>query len=130
MQNKKNRRQHTEKHRRSVRFEDLLEDDRFDDEDFDSVTDDTLEFLSLDDEMIESYQRTHPSKSGKNTSVKACPGCYEDEDYDEEDYEDEDYEDEDYDEEDYEDEDYEDEDYEDEDYEDEDCEDEDYEDEY
>ncbi len=129
MQNKKNRRQHTEKHRRSVRFEDLLEDDRFDDEDFDSVTDDTLEFLSLDDEMIESYQRTHPSKSGKNTSVKACPGCYEDEDYDEEDYEDEDYEDEDYDEEDYEDEDYEDEDYEDEDYEDEDCEDEDYEDE-
>ncbi len=122
MQNKKNRRQHTEKHRRSVRFEDLLEDDRFDDEDFDSVTDDTLEFLSLDDEMIESYQRTHPSKSGKNTSVKACPGCYEDEDYDEEDYEDEDYEDEDYDEEDYEDEDYEDEDYEDEDYDDEDYE--------
>ena len=117
MQNKKSRRQHTEKHRRSVRFEDLLDDDRFDDEDFDSVTDDTLEFLSLDDEMIESYQRTHPSKSGKNTSVKARLGRYEDEDYEDEDYEDEDYEDEDYEDEDYEDEDYEDEDYEDEDYE-------------
>ena len=132
MQNKKNRRQNTENHRRPVRFEDLLEDDRFDDEDADSVTEDTLEFLSLDDDMIESYQRAHPPKSRKSAAVKSRPvryDDYEDEDYEDEDedYEDEDYEDEDYEDEDedYEDEDYEDEDYEDEDYED--YEDEDYE---
>ena len=133
MQNKKNKRKHTENHHRSVRFEDLLEDDRFDDEDFDSVTEDTLEFLSLDDEMIEAYQRTHPPKYGKSVSEKARPvrrveEDYEDEDYEDEDYEDDDYEDEDYEDDDYEDGDYEDGDYEDEDYEDDDYEDEDYED--
>ncbi|MFG6339979.1 MAG: hypothetical protein K1W31_16630 [Lachnospiraceae bacterium] len=118
MQNKKNKRQNKENHRRSVRFEELLEDDRFDDEDYDSVTEDTLEFLSLDDDMIESYQRAHPPKSVKGASVKPRSVRYEDEDYEEEDYEEEDYEDEDYEEEDYEEEDYEDEDYEEEDYED------------
>ena len=71
MQNKKNRRQNTENHRRQVRFEELLEDDRFDDEDYDSVTEDTLEFLSLDDDMIESYQRAHPPKTARNTAAKA-----------------------------------------------------------
>ncbi len=40
--------------RKKVRFEDLLEDDRFDDEDADSVTEETLESLSLDDDMNDS----------------------------------------------------------------------------
>lgn len=139
--NKSNKKQQGDSRRRSVRFEDLLEDDRFDDEDDDNVTDDTLEFLSLDDEMIESYQRSHSKGNKKNVEKKSrvvrCDEDYEDEDYEAEDdddeaedYEDEDYEDEDYGDEDYEDEDYEDEDYEDEDYEDEDYEDEDYDDEY
>lgn len=117
MQNKKNKRHSTENRHRPVRFEELLDDDRFDDEDADSVTEDTLEFLSLDDDMIESYQRSHPTKNGKSAAVKSRTVRYEDEDYEDEDYEDEDYEDEDYEDEDYEDEDYEDEDYEDEDYE-------------
>lgn len=90
MQNKKNRRQNTEKRRRQVRFEELLEDDRFDDEDFDSVTEDTLEFLSLDDDMIEAYQRAHPPKSRNSASVKARPVRYEKEEYGDEDYEDDD----------------------------------------
>ena len=115
MQNKKNKRQNKENHRRPVRFEELLEDDRFDDEDYDSVTEDTLEFLSLDDDMIESYQRAHPPKSVKGASVKPRSVRYEDEDYEEEDYEEEDYEEEDYEDEDYEVEDYEEEDNEDED---------------
>ena len=119
MQNKKNKRQSTENRRRQVRFEELLEDDRFDDEDYDSVTEDTLEFLSLDDDMIESYQRTHPPKT---TAAKTRPVRYEEEEYEDEDYEDDDYEDEDYEDDDYEDEDYEDDDYEDEDYEDDDYE--------
>ncbi len=80
MQNKKNKRQNKENHRRPVRFEELLEDDRFDDEDYDSVTEDTLEFLSLDDDMIESYQRAHPPKSVKGASVKPRSVRYEDED--------------------------------------------------
>jgi len=142
MQNRDHEKSRTKDHRKAVRFEELLEDDRFDDEDADSVTEDTLEFLSLDDETIEVWQRTHsPAKekaSVEKTSVR-CVEVFEDEDedyededreaedYEDEDREDEDYEDEDYEEEDYEDEDYEDEDYEDEDYEDEDYEDEDYE---
>ena len=124
MQNKKNRRQNTEHHRRQVRFEELLEDDRFDDEDFDSVTEDTLEFLSLDDDMIEAYQRAHSPKTGKSADVKARPVRYEEDDedgdYEDDDYEDEDGEDDDYEDDDYEDGDYEDGDYEEEDYEDED----------
>ena len=97
------------------------------------MTEDTLEFLSLDDEMIEAYQRAHPPKYGKSVSEKARPvrrveEDYEDDDYEDEDYEDDDYEDEDYEDDDYEDGDYEDDDYEDGDYEDDDYEDEDYED--
>ena len=46
--------------RKDMTIEDfLLEDDNFDEEDEDNVTEDTLEFLSLDDEMIESYNRKH-----------------------------------------------------------------------
>lgn len=132
MQNKNSAKNHIKEHRKAVRFEELLVDDRFDDEDADSVTEDTLEFLSLDDETIESWQQTHAPAKKAAPAAKAPVRCVEvfedeDEDYEEEDYEDEDYEDEDYEDEDYEDEDYEDEDYEDEDYEDEDYEDEDYE---
>lgn len=124
MQNKNNTKNHTEERHRTVQFEELLADDRFDDEDADSVTEDTLEFLSLDDEAIETWQRTHAPVKKAAPAAKApvrYVEVYEDEDYEDEEYEDED--------EDYEDEDYEDEDYEDEDYEDEDDEDDDYEDE-
>lgn len=145
MQNNKKKKPITKKDNKRVRFEELLEDDRFDDEDYDTVTGDTLEFLSLNDDVIESYQKEHSSKSKKSVSASKSRSArysredeedevvYETEDdedevvyEDEEDYEDEDYEDEVAyeDEEDYEDEDYEDEDYEDED---EDYEDEDYE---
>ena len=58
----------------------------FHQEDENSVTDDTLEFLSLDDDMIEEYNRTHSTARNNDE--------YEDEDYEDEDdeYEDEDYE--------------------------------------
>ena len=96
MQNRKNKRHNTGNHRRPVRFEELLDDDRFDDEDADSVTEDTLEFLSLDDDMIEAYQRAHSPKAEKKAPAKARPVRYEDEDYEDEEYGDEDYEDDDY----------------------------------
>ncbi|MCM1262390.1 MAG: Ig-like domain-containing protein [Butyrivibrio sp.] len=94
---------------------------------------DTLEFLSLDDETIESYGRnTHVSKPKRSLRSRYKDETeYEDEDYeeDETEYEDEDYEE---DEAEYEDEDYEEDEaeYEDEDYEDDEAEyeDEDYED--
>lgn len=122
MQNKKtkrtDRRNHREEYRKAIRFEDLLEDDRFDDEDADSVTEDTLEFLSLDDEMIESYQRTHMQKKqggqGASASKPRTVEVYvdeEDDDYEDDDYEDIDYEDDDYEDDDYEDDDYEGDDY-------------------
>ena len=101
--------------KKKTHFEDLLEDDRFDDEDADSVTEDTLEFLSLDDDMIESYQRSQASK-GKTASVqKPRPERYvevydDEDDYDDEDYDDDEYEDDDYDEDDYDDDEYDDED--------------------
>ncbi len=110
MQSKKDSRKREKS--RDLRLEDILveEEGIFDEEDEDSVTDDTLEFLSLDDDMIEEYNRTH-------STARSSVG-YEDEDYEDDDdeYEDEDYEDED---DEYEDEDYEDDDdeYEDEDYE-------------
>ena len=108
---------------------------------------DTLEFLSLDDETIESYGRKNKgtrlnkrsSRSNYEDEIDETDEYYEDEDeededidYEEEDYEDEEEEDVDYEEEDYEDEEEEDVDYEDEDYEEDediDYEDEDYEDE-
>ncbi len=129
---KQGKKQHKAK---AVRLDEFLYDDdeNFDEEDADRVTDDTLEFLSLDDETINRYrsqQKTGMASQKRKPAVKyRQEDGYEDEDYEDEDYEDEDYEDEDYEDEDYEDEDYEDEDYEDEDYEDEDYEDEDYEDE-
>ena len=120
--------------RKVIRLEEILEDkERFDEEDEDNVTDDTLEFLSLDDETIEAYKKN--KKQGKRKVYEEDDESdYEDEDYEEDD--DADYEDEDYEEDDdtdYEDDDYEeddDADYEDEDYEEDDesdYEDEDYE---
>ena len=118
MQNKKrNRKKETV---RELAFEELLADvdDAFDEEDADTVTEDTLEFLSLDDDMIEAYNR---SRSVSKTMAAA--GTYADDEYEEEDDE---YEDDGYEEEDgeYEDDEYEDEDgeYEDDEYEEEDGE--------
>ncbi|MDE6846824.1 MAG: hypothetical protein K2J99_13820 [Lachnospiraceae bacterium] len=98
MQNKKNGKKREA--RKEILLDEFLRDDEgvFDDEDEDDVTDDTLEFLCLDDETIESYQHKNKSTpiSKRKTSVR-----YEDEDdeYEDEDdeYEDEDdeYEDED-----------------------------------
>ncbi len=67
MKNKKQNKKQVKKreNKRPVRFEELLRDDRFDDEDADSVTEDTLEFLSLDDDMIASYQKKHSEKASK-----------------------------------------------------------------
>lgn len=95
-----------------MRLDEFLAEERFDEEDEDSVTDDTLEFLCLDDDEIESYQSERKSVS---SASKASVSRYE-EDEDDEDDEDEDYEEDDYedDEEDDEDDDYEDDDEDDE----------------
>lgn len=53
--------------KKEIRLEEFLrEGGLFDEEDEDEVTDDTLQFLSLDDEMIEAYQRgnRHASSGG------------------------------------------------------------------
>lgn len=114
---KENKNGSKKKTTKGLSFEELLDDERFDEEDEDSVTDVTLEFLCLDDEMAESRQDQRGAASDQR---KASARQYEDED---EDYGDdrEDYEDDEDDEEDYEDDYYEDEeDYdEDEDYDDE-----------
>ena len=106
MQNGKNDGKRKREYRREIELDEFLmgEDGVFDDEDDDNVTDDTLEFLCLDDEMIESYQRGQAQ--GKTSARRSAGEAYEDEDYEDEAYdEDEDYEDEAYDEdEDYEDE--------------------------
>ena len=79
MQNKKSgNRKHV---KREMELEEFLAEDRFDEEDEDSVTDDTLEFLCLDDDAIESYQREH--KKQRPLSGRFASG-YRDED-DEED---------------------------------------------
>ncbi len=82
MQRRKNNRKSNGKktarktNRRDIFVEDFFreEDGDFDEEDADNVTDDTLEFLSLDDEMIEAYNRAHKRKeSGRKTSVSKAP---------------------------------------------------------
>ncbi|MDE6389700.1 MAG: hypothetical protein K2L82_18145, partial [Lachnospiraceae bacterium] len=108
MQSKKNSKKRET--RKEILLDEFLRDDDgvFDDEDEDSVTDDTLEFLCLDDEMIESYCRGHrSSQTDKRSSSKRYEEVYEDDEDEDDEYEDEDYEDED---DEYEDEDYEDED--------------------
>ena len=95
---KDSRKKSRKKVRRNLSFEEFVEDDRFDEEDEDSVTDDTLEFLSLDDEAIEAYQSGHKASSARFDEDPADDDeDYEDEEEDdEEDYEvdedDEDYE--------------------------------------
>ena len=86
MQNKKHSRKREEE--RDLRLEDLLVDEEgvFDEEDEDSVTEDTLEFLSLNDDMIEEYNRNHESMKHKAGAVSAYRNHedeYEDEDYEE-----------------------------------------------
>lgn len=100
----------------------LLEDGgMFDDEDGDSVTEDTLEFLSLDDEAIESYQNERkktPAVKKASVSEYDEEDDYEEDDYEDEEYEDEDYEDDDEYEDSDDDEDYEDDDFDDDEYDD------------
>lgn len=75
---------------RKIQLEEFLIDEEgvFDEEDADSVTDDTLEFLSLDDDMIEAYNRSHSASKRKTVAVEADDeedDRYADDDYDEED---------------------------------------------
>ncbi len=83
MQRRKNNRKSNGKktarktNRRDIFAEDFFreEDGDFDEEDVDNVTDDTLEFLSLDDEMIEDYNRAHKRKeSGRKASASKASG--------------------------------------------------------
>ena len=131
-ENKNNRSKQKERRGKEISWEEEVDYLVEDYEDADDVTDDTLEFLSLDDETIENYQREQEAKKKASSGRKATviyeeeeddeyedeygddDGEYEDEDYEEEEYEDEDYEDEEYE---YEEDDYEDEEYEDDEYE-------------
>ena len=89
MQNKKGNNKKKEAHKEVKLDEFLLEEDGvFDDEDMDHVTDDTLEFLCLDDEDIEAYQGGNKKAS---SGVKASVSRYDDEEDDE--YEDDEYDD-------------------------------------
>ena len=106
MQKKKNDKKKVMK--KEMRLDEFLAEDRFDEEDEDSVTDDTLEFLCLDDETIESYQNTRKSV---RPAAKASVARYEEDDDEDEDYEDDEYEVDEYYEDEDDDEDYEDEDY-------------------
>ena len=113
--NKNNKKKESKK---ELRLDEFLSEEGFDEEDEDSVTDDTLEFLCLDDETIETYENRRVS-SGSKASLSQYEENDDDECEDEEDdYEDDDdeYEDE---EDDFEDDDdeYEDDDYEDDEYE-------------
>ena len=85
MQSKKTNKKKSIK--KEMRLDELLMEDRFDEEDDDSVTDDTLEFLCLDDEMIESYNDT--GKSSRPASKASASRYEEDEEDEEDDYADE-----------------------------------------
>ena len=129
MQNKNRRTNGTKKTHRQRRREDAFieeffagEDGGFDEEDEDCVTDDTLEFLSLDDEMIENYHREqkHTAAGRKSSgSRKPARAAYRADEYDDEYEEEEVYEYDEYEEEEaYEDDEYEEEEaYEDDEYE-------------
>ena len=77
--------------RKEIKIEDFLMEgnDRFDEEDEDNVTGDTLEFLSLDDDMIEAYNRKHRhADPGRKTSGSRFVNKNKEEAYeDEEEYE-------------------------------------------
>lgn len=103
MQNKKSNANKKRESRRPIELDEFLmgEDGMFDDEDDDKVTDDTLEFLCLDDEMIDSYQRGRGRKPVRGKASARKSKAYEEEaaeeDYEDEAYEeDEEYEDEGY----------------------------------
>ena len=110
---KDNRNNRKKEMKKGLRLDEFLAEDRFDEEDEDSVTDDTLEFLQLDDETIETYGKKQ--QSAPLSSATSSSRYEEDEEYEDDEYEDED---EDYEDEEYEDEDaeYEDDEYEDEEY--------------
>ena len=105
--------------KKRIRLDEFYAEERFDEEDEDSVTDDTLEFLRLDDEMIESYENGR--KSAPSAAKAPLSRYEEDEEYEDDEYgdEDEEYEDDEYEDDEYgdEDEEYEDDEYEDEEYE-------------
>ncbi|MCD7726206.1 MAG: Ig-like domain-containing protein [Clostridiales bacterium] len=90
MQNKKQGKKNKEP--QDLFLEELLVDEEgiFDDEDGDSVTEDTLEFLSLDDDMIEAYHREHGASGDKSPIAAEYNGDREEPDdgYEEEEYED------------------------------------------
>ncbi len=113
-----------DKQGRKRRIEEPLfeQDELFDEEDMDNVTDDTLEFLSLDDETIAEYEQKQKAKKAVKKTAQTSRRtvyAYEDEEYEDEEYEDAEYGDEEYEDAEYEDEEYEDAEYEDEEYEDE-----------
>ncbi len=95
MQNKKNGKKREA--RREILIDEFLRDDDgvFDDEDDDNVTDDTLEFLCLDDETIESYNRQKRKSTpiAQKRSSKRHREVYEEEDdrYEDDRYEDDEY---------------------------------------
>lgn len=100
MQNRKNNKENRtgrEKRKESIRkdiiIEDFLmeEDGGFDEEDEDNVTDDTLEFLCLDDLMTDSRHQKH---KGTASDKKAISGRYSEDEYEEDEYEDDEDEDE------------------------------------
>ncbi|MDE6738040.1 MAG: hypothetical protein K2K07_02980, partial [Lachnospiraceae bacterium] len=98
MQNKKSSANKKRESRRPIELDEFLmdEDGMFDDEDDDKVTDDTLEFLCLDDEMIESYQRGRGQSPVRGKAAARRSEAYEEtEEYEDETYEEtEEYEDE------------------------------------
>ena len=122
------KRVHRQKSREDAVIEEFFagEDGGFDEEDEDYVTDDTLEFLSLDDEMIENYNREQSAATTRKPSAGRKPvrAAYKEEEYEDDEYEEDEvyeydeYEDEEYEEDEvYEYDEYEDEEYEDDEYE-------------
>ena len=128
MQNRKSRVRNNKKNmiyrekRKDTVIEDFFNegDERFDEEDEDCVTEDTLEFLCLDDEMIDAYNRKHgrTAASKRPLTGSYAEAEYEDDEYAEAEYEDDEYADEEYEDDEYADDEYEDDEYADDEYED------------
>ena len=137
MQNRKNGKKSNKKNmtygkkREDVFIEDFFGDDDegFDEEDEDRVTEDTLEFLCLDDEMIEAYNRKHGrAAEGEKRQAAGNDDEYADDEYEDDEYADDEYEDDEYADDGYEDDEYADDGYEDDEYADDGYEDDEYED--
>ncbi|MDE6882438.1 MAG: Ig-like domain-containing protein [Lachnospiraceae bacterium] len=125
MQNRKNGRRSSKKNmvygkkREDVFIEDFFGDDEdgFDEEDEDRVTEDTLEFLCLDDEMIEAYNRKHGrAERGDRLQTGSNDGEYAEDEYEDDEYAEDEYEDDEYAEDEYEDDEYAEDEYEDDEY--------------